>query len=182
MAYTTRKSADDIAFALASAHNLFVRKVVAGLMTYFHHDTLSTPSGSYMAPVATTRTVTAADSSSLATSRTLARDIYPIYVLHIADTLAHDAADSTNTIAFGLPAASESLANLITWANQAKAAYNAHRTQASVHPLNDTVNIVTASDATDQSSLNTLLNDIKAQLIAHLASSPGSVMVNVVAS
>ena len=112
-----------------------------------------------------------------ASARTLARDIHTIYVLHIASADSHTTADATNTIAFGLPALAETLANLITWANQCKAAYNAHRTQASKHPTNDTTNIVTAADATNQGDLDTLLNDIKVQMLAHLASAPGSVMV-----
>lgn len=177
MAYTPNHVADDIAHAMVAADKTWKRYVVANMTTLAHYDTLATQGGNYRAPTSTARTVTAANSSSLATARTLARDIYPIYVLHIASADQHTTADSTNTIAFGLPAVAETLANLITWANQAKAAYNAHRTQASKHPTNDTTNIVTAADATDQPSLDTLLNDIKTQVIAHLASSPGSVMV-----
>ena len=177
MAYAPRKTADDMAFAQAAAHNALARYVVKNLATHAHYDVLSTQAGSYMLPTTSARTVTAANSSSLATSRTLARDIHAIYVLHIADTNAHDAADSTNTIAFGLPALAETLANLITWANQCKAAFNAHRTQAGKHPTNDTTNVVTAANATNQGELDTLLNDIKVQIIAHLAAAPGSVIV-----
>lgn len=177
MAFTTTHTADDIAHATIAANKVWQRYVVANLTTLAHYDTLATPGGNYRAPTATARTVTAANSSSLATSRTLARDLHVIYTLHIASADQHTSADSTNTIAFGLPALAETLANLITWANQCKAAYNAHRTQASKHPTNDTTNIVTAADATIQADLDTLLNDIKTQLIAHLASSPGSVMV-----
>lgn len=114
-------------------------------------------------------TVTAANASSLATSLTLTKALIYAYGVHIADLLAHDAADSTNTVASTTDDVIN-LATAITAANQIKAAYNAHRAQSGVHPNDDSGHQTTSSDATDQSSLNTLLNELKSDFNAHIAS------------
>lgn len=81
----------------------------------------------------------------------------------------HTAANTTNATA--APKAAN-LATAITLANELKADFNAHRSQAGVHPNNDGTNAVAAADATNLASLLTLLNEIKANLNAHLASAP----------
>ena len=53
-------------------------------------------------------------------------------------------------------------------ANDLKGRYNAHRTEAGVHPTDDTVNVVTAADATDLATSMSLLIEIKADMNAHL--------------
>ena len=59
------------------------------------------------------------------------------------------------------------LTDLLTLANQLKAKFNTHRTQAGIHPVNDTTNVVTAANATDLASALTLLNQIKTEYNAH---------------
>lgn len=114
-------------------------------------------------------TVATANASSLSTSVALTKALIVAYNLHIADLLAHGAADATNTVA-STYADVINLATAITAANQLKAAYNAHRSQSGVHPNDDSGHETTASDATDQSSLNTLLNELKGDFNAHIAS------------
>lgn len=112
--------------------------------------------------------VTAAAASDLATSITLAQDLLEAYARHRVDALAHTAADATNVVA-SAPSAVVDLATAIVAANQMKAAYNAHRAEGGVHPTNDAGNATAAADAADQGTLNTLLNELKTDLNAHLA-------------
>lgn len=130
-----------------------------------------TPAASASAVVhhdADERLVTVANATTLLTSIALCKALLVSYAAHRADTLHHQAADATNTVASGV-ADVEDLATCITAANEIKAAYNAHRGQSGVHWTNDSGHAVTSADATDQSSLNTLLNEIKSDLNAHFA-------------
>lgn len=119
------------------------------------------------------RAVSAADASSLATSVTLCKALHVAYNDHRTDLLHHKAADTTNTIAATL-ASIVDLATGITAANQIKAALNAHRSQAGVHVNNDAGSEITSPDATDQASLNTLLNELKADINLHFGRGFGS--------
>lgn len=118
-------------------------------------------------------TVTAADASSEATSITLCQELITAYNRHIADALGHVAADSTNVLSVTRASVVDA-ATAITAANQLKAAYNAHRAQSGVHFTADTGNAVSSSNATDQSSLNTLLNEMKGDFNAHIAIGPSA--------
>lgn len=114
--------------------------------------------------------VTVADCTSgdLDSMIALAKNLHDVYSTHIADTLAHAAADSTNAI--GVTKASiVSQATAITFANALKAAYNAHRSQSGVHHADDSGNATTATNASNASTLATLLNEMKADINAHLA-------------
>lgn len=116
--------------------------------------------------------VTTANASDLATSLALLHALLYAYYRHIADALAHTAADTTNTMsgtASGYVDYVVDLDTAVEIANDLKAAYNAHRSQSGVHPTNDSGRQITSADATDQSSLNTLLNEIKTDLNAHMA-------------
>jgi len=116
------------------------------------------------------RSITAANATDLATSLALAKDIAALLYFHFGDTLAHLAADTTNvpgTTLAATQAAIVDLASAITFANATKTQYNAHRSQSGVHANNDAGNATTSTDATDQSSLNTLLNELKTDMNAH---------------
>ena len=138
-----------------------------GSVTYFHRAVSET-------------TVTAAAASSLATSLTLVNNMYAVYMGdatnrvagvfpgHAYDAVVHKAADSTNLVSAAYPATD--LATAITLANEFYTDYNAHLTQSGVHDNNDGTNTASSSSATDQSSLNTRLNDLRTQLLAHIAS------------
>lgn len=112
--------------------------------------------------------VTAANATSLATSLTLVKSLLVAYATHRVDALAHDAADTTNTVASAVADVVD-LASAITAANQLKAAYNAHLTQGGVHPNDDVANAVVAADASStQGQLNTLANALKVAFNAHI--------------
>lgn len=66
------------------------------------------------------------------------------------------------------------LAAAVILANELKSDYNTHRTQATIHSVNDTANVVTAANATDLATLLTLCADIRTQLNAHYSNSGGS--------
>jgi hypothetical protein len=60
-------------------------------------------------------------------------------------------------------------ARIVDLVNDLKRAYNLHRTQSGVHATNDTFNPVTSNYAVDFPSALLLLNDLRAQLAAHLS-------------
>lgn len=81
----------------------------------------------------------------------------------------HSNPDNTNAVTAANCTASN-YDSMITLANQIKAKYNAHRTQATVHPYDDTFNIVTASDVTNPAGIFDLAVQFKAKFNAHIAS------------
>ena len=172
MALQPLSDSESVCRALVAAYNGFVRDFIANSTTYPHADITGTAGGDYRHPTSTAFVVTAADASTTATLRTLCQNIYRVYSTHIADDLAHSAADATNTIAAGLPADDADQTALNTFLNQAKVALNAHRSQASVHFTNDASNQVTSADATDAATSYTLANEIKTDLNAHVQSGP----------
>lgn len=112
------------------------------------------------------RTVSVANASSLDTSLALCKALLTTYAAHAPDALMHRNGDTTNDTA-SVPADVVDLPTAITAANELKAALNAHLTENNVHWTDDTTNDVTSPDATDQGSLNTLLNELKTDLNAH---------------
>jgi hypothetical protein len=64
------------------------------------------------------------------------------------------------------------LSSVVALANTLKYAFNNHRTRLyqiyTVHVTNDTINVVTSPDATDQTSVNLLLNEISSKYTLHL--------------
>lgn len=111
-------------------------------------------------------TVTAGNGDgTLATALTLVNQLAAVYTFHIADALAHKAADATDVLTVSYPVAT--LANAESLANNIKAKYNLHIASTSAHFNADITNGVTAADATDQGTLDTLITQIKAKLNAH---------------
>jgi hypothetical protein len=113
-------------------------------------------------------TIVSADASDLGTSLTLVNEILGIYHFHMADTLAH----KTAGVALASYTRATTLATAITRANDIKSKYNTHRASTTYHYTADSTNVTSSADATDQSSLNTLLNELKADINAHVVSGP----------
>lgn len=151
---TLVRNTDPVLACVCTAHNQLKAQIGAG--SSFHLD-------------ASEVAVSAANASSLATSLALAKQLRTVYLFHLADTLAHKVVDTP-------PALSEptDLATAITFANALKADYNTHRASTTYHHNADSTNAVSSSDASDQASLNTLLNEIKTDLAAHIASAPSA--------
>lgn len=133
---------------------------VAGGGTAVHYDQAEYP-------------VTTPNASDLDSAIALAQALVYAYLRHVADTLAHAAADTTNDLddsdAAKIAATIVDLSSTSAVANVLKRDLNAHRAQSGVHPTNDSGHAITSPDATDQGSLNTLLNELKSDLNAHMA-------------
>lgn len=114
-------------------------------------------------------TVQSANASDLATSLTLANELKALYEFHLADDLAHKVADPAPALTIATD-----LATAQTLANAIKSDYNTHRASTTYHYTADSTNTITSADATDQSSLNTLLNELKTDLGAHFIGAPTS--------
>lgn len=153
LAPTTDVGGWRILSGVSHAHGAGTLTAPAGGSSAVHHD-------------ADERTVSVANATTLNTSLALTKALLTVYGQHRTDTLHHHNADTTNTVASAVSDVVD-LTSAITAANQLKAAYNAHLSQSGVHWTNDGTNVVTSPDATDQSSLNTLLNEMKADVNAH---------------
>jgi hypothetical protein len=123
------------------------------------------PPGANDPPSVSVLAITVPNASDLATSLVLVNDIFRVVNEHFKDDKAHNTALSAQLTT---PVATD-LATAITRANAIKAAYGTHRTAANVHFTNDATNTITAADASDQATLNTLLNELKPDVTAHIA-------------
>lgn len=174
MAYTVRKTADPVIYALVAAWN---HKQEASVASFFHADTTQRTTGDFASPTVSNDTINSANGSDLATSITLVNETKQVINRHFVDTLAHNTAVS----AVVSTADATDLATAITLANALKAAYNTHRSAANVHFNNDGTNAVASADATDLASLQTLINEMKGDFNAHVVSAPVGRMIRLVA-
>lgn len=134
----------------------------------FHADqtTLTQPVDPWF-PTATNLSITATNAVDLPTSIALANQMRFAYIAHIADAVAHVAADTTNTLS---TAVAVDLASTITLLNAIKAAFNLHIAVAASHVFADNLNNVATANASDLPTSQTLANALKTALNAHLGS------------
>lgn len=151
MALVLRKT-DPLVSKLAALNNGALKRTGAG--SSFHMD-------------ACERAIAAANASDLATSLVLANELKALYEFHLSDDLAHKVADPAPALTVATD-----LATAQTLANAIKADYNVHRASTTYHYTADATNTIASADATDQSSLNTLLNELKTDIGAHLLGGP----------
>lgn len=158
--------------ASIAAHNALLKQLATANGAVYHTTTM---------PV-----ISVADATNLATSLTLTnalavalynpfRDPSLPVGGHLGSTLLHkNASAGTFANAALITGTLTTLANAITVANELKADYNTARTEGSgasnVHFTDDATNVIATADATDQTSLNALVNDIKAKYNAHVSS------------
>ncbi len=152
--------------------------VIAPLVAAFNDLKAQVGAGSAFHMDKSEKTVTSANASSLATSLTLVNELTTVYAFHAADLLAHKAAG--NALAATTPCTT--LAQAITRANDIKAKFNLHCAATAQHYTADETNTTSATDAADQSSLNTLLNELKADINAHMASGPAAKSLRLVSA
>lgn len=129
------------------------------------------------------KTIVSATAASLSTSVTLTNEILSWYAFHMADTLAHKVAGvalASYTPVSSSLSGSAQLAAAILLANDVKAKYGTHRASTTYHYTADATNTISSADATDQASLNTLLNELKTDLNAHAASGVSAKSVRLV--
>lgn len=146
------------------------------LSSEIHRDKTSVPAGDSLNPSSTVLTIDSANASSLATSLVLVAEIQGVLAVHMADDSAHLEADTTNVnfdgYALDLTDNTTKLATAILLANAIKVDYEAHRVSTVFHVNADSSHTISASAATDQNSLNTLLNELKTDITAHIAGGP----------
>jgi len=111
--------------------------------------------------------------SDAPTSYALANALFGLINTHFADAYAHKSALSA-PIDAGTFVPAKDITTLQARTNAIRAAYVAHIAQANVHFLNDAVNTIAAPVGTDQTTLNTLLNELRTKLPLHIAAAmPG---------
>jgi hypothetical protein len=180
MALHVLKSDSSAVFACVSAINQIKRDLAAAL-TKFHADITSKPAGGdFVRPTdeSALTIVSANGDGTLATLRTLCAEIYFVYLAHLADDLAHKAADAPPALT--QPTSTSTLAALQTFLNAVKADYNVHRASTTYHYTADATNTITSADGSDQATSDTLANEIKLDFNAHMAGAPASPSIKLI--
>lgn len=145
----------------------------------FHGDqTPGTVSGDPENPAATYLTVSAANGTDLPSTITLANQIRQVLNQHMADSVAHVNADTTNPV---VAAVAVDLPSVETLLNACKTSFNAHLAQANVHVFNDGANTVATANASDLPTSEALANALKTAINAHMAAAPVGESVTIVA-
>jgi hypothetical protein len=153
-------------------------KQEASVSSNFHADITQKTSGGDFAPVVANDTIGSANATDLATSLTLVNEIKSVSGRHFQDPRAHNTAVTTPTTL----ADATDLTTAVALGNDIKAIYNTggHVNASNVHFNNDSTNTIAAANATDQSTLNTLLNELKTDINAHIISAPTGSMIQLV--
>ena len=174
-----RKTDTAMIFALVAAQNAYAKSLNS---TEFHYDAsadVEDPGTDYQNPAESVLIIDAAAASDLATLVALANEIVAKMTAHFADADAHDIADTANFTA-AATAVATNLATANTRLNAVKVDLNAHYSEAGVHPNNDGTNTIAAANATDQGSGETLANEIRTDMVAHIASQSAGVLIQLV--
>ncbi len=135
--------------------------------TNVHYSTSLLPSGAALG------TSPPAAATTLETSRLLANWLRAVCNQHFADRSAHGTV-FTAAVALGEVSASladvDELAAIVALANQIKLRFTTggHINTANVHANADAANAIAAANATDQTSVNTLLNEMRTDIPAHI--------------
>lgn len=164
--------------ALVAAQNAYARSLNSSQFHYDASPDVEQP-GAFDSPVETVAAVDAAAASDLPTLVALTNELTSKYAAHAADDLAHDIADTVNVTAVATPVATD-LATAIVRLNALKADLNGHHSETGVHPNDDVTNVIAAADASDQGSGQTLANEMRTDLFAHIASQSAGVMIKLV--
>ena len=142
-----------------------------------HQDTTSSRSGDFSNPsTANLASSIGTAASTLASATAVAGQLDAVFRAHLADSVAHLKADTTNVPS---PAFSTVVdqTTLDTYLNALQTSFNAHLTQSGVHVVNDTVNSNSTAAATNLSTSITLVNALAASLLAHIGRAiPGNAL------
>ena len=119
-----------------------------------------------------TNVVDAANATTKATAITLLNQIKAKFNAHCALTPAHGAADAVNPIILADLGVAATWEQIQAMADQLRVSYEAHRvlTAGSVHGAADSTNtMAVAAVGSVQTSVNTLLNELKTDFNAHMS-------------
>lgn len=170
------KDVDSVCRALVKQYNRLHEDTVAD-DGYVHSDKSGVmTSVDYTDPESKLLQVEAADATDLATSVTLTNALRAVMMEHFDDDVAHRVADSTSVGALDGYADAEDLDDVQDQLNVMQHTFNAHLDRAvslvKCHLNDDDVNEVTTAAATNQATSNTLANDLKSALNAHIDEGP----------
>lgn len=114
--------------------------------------------------------ITAAAPTTLATRRLLANDCKRVLNAHFKDMAAHKSVQSAAITTADVNTSTGTEADCITLANACRTAFTTggHINTTNVHHNNDATNTITAAAATDTSSLDALLTELKSDINAHI--------------
>jgi hypothetical protein len=179
MAITARRTEKARLVALITAYNLWKREVTETLTSYPHCDVSSKTTWDDVSPTTTPDICSSASATTLPTVILRANNAKAVWNRHVADAVAHKAADSTNVITS--PNASDQTTSN-TLLNELKADINLHMSQAGVHFTDDGINAVSSPDASDLGTSETLANEIYTVINAHIQFGPDSPSVKITAA
>lgn len=163
----------NLIFALVKANQQ--RMVDDVSSTYYHKAKSGTTGGDFSAPTFTQLAVSAANGTNLATALVLIADLQAKLNSHFKDVAPHN----TSTSAQITDAVATTTAAATTVANNLKSFFNTHAASTAVH-YNAAATVATA-DATDQTTLDTLINAMKTAVNSHFSNAPNGYYVNPVA-
>lgn len=171
MAIDARKGTDAVQYAMAKAYNDFLeRNAVAG--SFYHADVTSVTSGDFTNPEVNPLLLPTAACNTLAKAATRANLMKVYFNVHIADTLAHQVADTANVVSTPDAGLTDQTAT-DTLLNALKVAFNAHLTQSGVHYTDDSDNTVSTTDAIGLATSEALADDLTTAFNAHVSGASG---------
>lgn len=184
MALTIRNLTGALAVGVAVAFNAFKRKFVELETTFPHFDITSTPSGSESAPDSDPLQVTLSSTADLAAVIAMAEEERDVWLAHMRDEHAHTEADDTNIATLVAIATATDQTTVNTLLNAIKAVQLAHLADTTLHAggREDETNVITAADASNLGTSQTLVADAKAQINAHITFGWASPSINIVAA
>lgn len=172
--YFTQKNVDSVVRALVKAYNALHDSVQSATGASgngaFHYDITSYPTGDYTNP--SSSAVVTSKSTSEDGYNACANELLAVLKVHFNDDYAHAVADTTNSLSAYADGYAESAATLYAVLNAMKTKYNAHLSQSGVHFNNDSTNTVTAEDATDSPTAETLILELQDEVLDHTESGP----------
>lgn len=179
MAYFAQKNPLSLATALVKGYNIMKRDLATAASKVHADVTGKAPaSGGYdfNSHTQTADIAASATATDLTTAITRATELSAVYGRHIADTLAHKAADATNVNAAATPT---DAATLVTYVNALRTAYEAHRASTTYHYTADSTNTF-GSACTDLTTALVLINDEFTKLNAHVQAAPVAPSIQIV--
>ncbi len=170
------KNDDSAVRALVQQYNVLHDATISVTTDGYHRDISGVPGGDFSFPTSSNLQVSAATASNLATTLTLAKNVQGVMKVHFADDSAHLIADTVNvtfeTLLIDNTSGATQLSSVILMLNREKLDFNAHLSQSGVHLKTDAHNTVSASDATDLGTSETLANALKTAVNSHILSGP----------
>lgn len=172
--YISNKNADEMARNVVAVLNA---NCVANVGSHFHACSSAEPGlDPYNVSDPTLLAVSAGSATDLATSLALTDQINRVLRIHLRHmSPVHQVSDDGYASVMDGYFPTSTLAQGIASANASKVVYNFHLVNSvnatKVHFTDDSSNAVSTTNASDQTSLNTLVNAFKTKVNAHIADS-----------